>query len=186
MKVKYPIISFADKVIHTNFVQGFLRIFRDTQDTHRVLAIIPLTIFISHSVYMYSAPQVRRMAHNINNAELLWLTLCGLLSTWCLCWAVFSSEFKPSLYVRQIIFAIWSALGHRWLYGLETPGTMYLTVISIAALTSYLPYAFWGLRPDQLYSKVKEEYKTRKNAQPAVVTVPEPPKTTEKTEDAAA
>jgi hypothetical protein len=124
---------------------------------------------------MYSAPQVRRMAHSINNDELLWLTLCGFLSAWCFCWAVFSSKFNSPLYVRQTIFAIWAGLAHRWVYDLETLGTPYITAVSLLALTSYLPYAFWGLRPDQLFKKMKDEYKARKNAEPAIVAVPNSP-----------
>lgn len=176
MKVRYPIfaVSFADKIIKTNFVQGFLRIFRDTQDSHRVLAIIPLTLFISHSWYMKTAPQISLAAARISNDELFWIILCGFIASAYFCWAVFSSKFNPPLYVRQTIFAIWTGLAHRWIYDLETLGTPYLTAVSLLALTSYLPYAFWGLRPDQLFKQIQDEYKARKNAEPAVVTVPEP------------
>jgi hypothetical protein len=162
----------SEKIIQADIVQKFLRIFRDTQDAHRVLVVIPLTLFLSHSWFLKSAPQVSLVASRINPDEMFWLILAGSGVLFVLCWAIFSSPFNPSLYVRQSIFIIWTGLAHRWFYGLEIPGTPYLTAISLLALTSYLPFAFWGLRPDQLFSKIKDEYQEKKNTRPAVVEVP--------------
>jgi len=171
-----PMLSFTEKIIQTNFVQGFLRIFRETNDTHRVLAVVPLAWFISHSYYMLQAPQVAHMATRVNIDEGIWLALGGLITLFMFSWSVFSSEFNPSLYVRQGIFIIWTGLTHRWIYGLEALGTPFLTTVSLIALTSYLPFAFWGLRPDQLYIKIKDEINAKKNARPAVVTALAPQK----------
>ena len=172
MRLPWPAISFTEKIIQFPIVQGFLRVFRDTQDIHRVLAVIPWALYISHSWFMKSAPQISLAAARFSNDEILWLFLASFPVLFVFCWAVFSSPFNPSLYVRQSIFLIWTVLVHRWFYGLEAIGTPFLTTVSLVALTSYLPFAFWGLRPDQLFKRALDEYTARKKAEPAVQMVP--------------
>lgn len=170
MRLKYPVsIGFAEKIIQTNLVQGFLHIFRKPDDIHRVLSVIPITLLISHSAYMLDAPSIKLTTASFSEAEILWLILFALPPLFWSLWTIFSSVFNPALYVRQAIFVIWTGLAHRWACGLEIFGTPYLTAVSLIALTSYLPFAFWGLRPDQLFSKLQDEYRFRKEAGPPVV-----------------
>jgi hypothetical protein len=119
---------------------------------------------------MKSAPHVSLVTSRLNDNEIFWLSLMAGLTLFVFCWAIFSSPFNPSLYVRQTIFFIWTGLAHRWFYGLEHIGTPLLAYVSLVSLTSYLPFAFWGIRPDQLFNKIREEYNTRKIAEAQKIT----------------
>ncbi len=174
MKFKIPVIGFIEKTIRADLVQKFLDIFRNTRDIHRVLVIIPLTWFISHSFYLKSRSLWANIFSSLSRDEAIWLGLCGFPALFVLCWAIFTSDFNMSLYMRQAIFAIWTGLLHRLGYGLEAIGTTYITTVSFLALTSYLPFAFWGLRPDQVFKKVKEGYDIKKNTTDAVIKIAPP------------
>jgi hypothetical protein len=176
MKLYIPVFGFAEKIIQTNFIQRFLEIFRDTKDIHRVIVVVPLTLLISHSLYLRGLPHMSDIFFKPARAEVIWFGLFCFPVAFGYLWAVFSSPLNPALYIRQTIFIIWTALLHRWSYGLETFGTPYATVISLLALTSYLPFALWGLRPDQLFMKLIDDYKARKNADTEYQEVPIPPK----------
>jgi hypothetical protein len=178
MKFYIPFFGLLEKTIQMNFVQRFLAVFRNTQDIHRVLIVIPLTLLISHSLYLQTRAHVEVIFYTIKNEEIFWLALEGFIVLFVGCWAVFSSPFNPALYVRQGVFAIWTALLHRLGYGLESLGSTYFTVVSFIALTSFLPFAFTGLKNEQLFRKWKEEYESKKKSktkyasEPAVVSLP--------------
>lgn len=172
MKVKIPFIGFIEKTIHTDFIQAILKIFRETEDKHRVLIMIPLTLLISHSYFMSMQPHVMVIFHSVSRSEGFWLALAGFTALFVFAWAILSGPFNPALYVRQSVFIVWIGLLHRLAYGLESLGTMYITTVSFIALSSFLPFAFTGLTVPQLFSKLKDDYKTRKNAEPAVVEIP--------------
>jgi len=146
-------------------------VFRDTQDIHRVLIIIPLVLLISHSIYLKTQSHVEVILYTLQSSEIFWLVLAGFILLFVACWAVFSTPFNPSLYVRQMIFAIWTALLHRLGYGLEILGSTYFTLVSFVALTSFLPFAFTGLKIEQLFKSWKEEYESNKKSEPAVVSL---------------
>lgn len=173
MKLFYPILSISDTIVKTNFVQSFLKVFRETEDIHRVLVVIPLALFVSHSIFLKNQPGVSVMFYDLGRPEQIWVGLLGFVVFFVGSWAVFSSPFNPVLYIRQAVFIMWACLLHRLSYGLEVFGTPYLTTISVIALFSFIPFAFTGKRPDQLY----EEYKIRKaselQAHPAVITTKE-------------
>jgi len=169
MKVPIPFFGLVMKTVETEFVQKFLGIFRQPQDIHRVLVVIPIVLFISHTIFLKNQPGLAVIANNFQRPEEIWVGLMAFPVLFISCWAVFSSSFNPVLYLRQIVFIMWTCLIHRLSYGLEVFGTPYLTWISFAALVSFLPFACTGKRPDQLY----EKYKTNKEVQtiqhPAVI-----------------
>jgi len=170
MKVPIPFFGLVMKTIETDLVQKFLGVFRQPQDIHRVLIIIPITLFISHTVFLKNQPGLAVITGNLQRPEQIWVSLMAFLVLFISCWAVFSSAFNPVLYVRQIVFAMWTCLLHRLSYGLEVFGTPYLTWISFAALISFLPFACTGLRPDQLYTKYKADKELQAVQHPAVIT----------------
>ena len=175
MKVKIPFLGFVEKTINADFAQAFLQIFRDTQDKHRVLIIVPLVLLLSHSYYMYMQPHISVIFYKIAQKEGIWLALAGFTVLFVFFWAIFSSPFNPSLYVRQIIFAVWTGLLHRLGYGLETLGSTYITVVSFIFLTLPLIFAFTGLTVSQFFNKIKDDYQAKKNAEatePAVISIP--------------
>lgn len=172
MKFFIPFVGFTEKIVQMNLVQGFFEVFRDTRDTHRVLIVIPLTLFISHSLYLQGQTYVSVIFYKIHRAELIWLILGAFIMLFVASWAVFSSSFNPALYIRQIIFVIWTGLLHRLSYGLESLGTTYFTIVSFIALTSFLPFAITGLKVEQLFRKLKEDYESGKKSEPAVISVP--------------
>lgn len=179
MKFYIPFFGLLEKTVQMNFVQRFLAVFRNTQDIHRVLIVIPLTLLISHSLYLKTQAHVEVVFFTLKSSEIIWLALEIFIVLFAACWAIFSSPFNPSLYVRQTVFAIWTALLHRLGYGLESLGTTYFTVVSFAALTYFLPFAFTGLRIEQLFSKWKDDYESNKKmdkkikfaTEPAVVSI---------------
>lgn len=167
MNIKIPFIGFIEKTIQMNIVRRFLAVFRETQDIHRVLIMIPLTMLVSHSYFLYQQPAMVALAYNISRSEALWLGLAGFMVLFVGSWAIFSSEFHPALYVRQGVFIIWTGLLHRLTYGLETLGTTYFTVVSFIALTSFLPFAFTGLKIEQLFAEWMKQAQAQKR--PAIV-----------------
>lgn len=175
MKLKIPFIGFIEKTIHTDFIQAILRVFRETEDKHRVLVMVPLTLLISHSYFMSMQPHIQVIFHNVSRSEGFWLALAGFSALFVFAWAVLSSPFNPALYVRQTIFIIWTGLLHRLGYGLETLGTMYITTVSFLALSSFLPFAFTGMTIPQLFNRLKDDYQSRKTREPAVVEIPPKP-----------
>jgi hypothetical protein len=172
MKIKIPFVGFIEKTINANIVQAFLKVFRDTQDKHRVLMIVPLTMLLSHSYYMFMQSHVAVLLYKIGEDEALWLGLAGFIFLFVLAWAIFSSPFNPALYVRQIVFIIWTGLLHRLAYGLETLGTTYFTAVSFIALTSFLPFAFTGLKIEELFQRLKDDYQAKKNTNSAFIESP--------------
>jgi hypothetical protein len=171
MKFYIPFFGLLEKTVQMNFVQRFLAVFRDTQDIHRVLIIIPLTLLVSHSLYLKIQSHMEVIFYTVQRSEIVWLILEVFLILFIACWAVFSSPFNPALYVRQTVFVIWTALLHRLGYGLETLGSTYFTLVSFIALTSFLPFAFTGLTITQLFKRLKEDYESSKKTEPAVVSV---------------
>ena len=165
MKVKIPFVGFIEKSINADFVQAFLRVFRETEDKHRVFIIVPVVLLLSHSYYMMSNPLIRQLGYNLNKDRVLWLVLAAFPVLFLLSWAVFSSAFNPRLYIRQIVLIIWSALLHRLCYGLEVMGTTYFTVVSFIALTSFLPFALTGMKIEELFNKLKDDYKERRESE---------------------
>lgn len=164
MKFKVPVfgLDFIEKTVNADFVQAFLGIFRDTKDIHRVLVLIPLAALISHSVYLKSTPHISVLTYSVKRDELIWICLEVALILFVFSWAVFSSPFNPVLYGRQFIFGIWTVLSHRLLYGLESLGTPFFNTVSLIFLTGSLPFAFTGLRIDQLYKRYKEKRQSQK------------------------
>lgn len=175
MKFYIPFFGLLEKTVQMNFVRRFLAVFRNTQDIHRVLIVIPLTLLISHSLYLKTQAHIEVVLFTVQSSEIIWLVLETFIILFAACWAIFSSPFNPSLYVRQIVFAIWTALLHRLGYGLESLGSTYFTVVSFVALTSFLPFAFTGLKIEQLFKKWKDDYESNKKmkyaAEPAVVSI---------------
>lgn len=171
MKFYIPFFGLLEKTVQMDLVQRFLAVFRNTQDIHRVLIVIPLTLLVSHSLYLKLQSHVEVIFYTVQRSEIIWLALEVFIILFVACWAVFSSPFNPSLYVRQAVFVIWTALLHRLGYGLETLGSTYFTVVSFIALTSFLPFAFTGLKIDQLFRKLKEDYESSKKTEPAVVSI---------------
>lgn len=165
MKVKIPFIGFIDKTINADFVQAFLRVFRETEDKHRVFIVIPAVLLISHSYYMFANPLIRQLSYTISKDKIIWVVLAAFPILFMLSWAVFSSAFNPRLYVRQTVLIIWAALLHRLAYGLEVLGTTYFTVVSFIALTSFLPFAITGLKIEELFNRIKDDYKERREAE---------------------
>jgi len=168
MKVPIPFFGLVMKTIETDLVQKFLGVFRQPQDIHRVLIVIPIALFISHTVFLKNQPGTSVVFNNLQRPEMIWVGLMGFLLFFVSCWAVFSSGFNFVLYVRQSVFVMWTCLLHRLSYGLEVFGTPYLTGISIIALISFLPFAFTGFRPDQLYKQYKDDKAL--TAHPAIIT----------------
>lgn len=158
MNIKIPFIGFIEKTFQLNIVRQFLIVFRDTQDKHRVAVIIPLTLLLSHSYYLYQQPAMIAISRSISRSEILWLGLAGFIVLFMASWAIFSSPFNVSLYVRQGVFVMWTGLVHRLSYGLEVLGTPYFNIIAFIALTSFLPFAFTGLKNGELFSKWKNDY----------------------------
>lgn len=169
MKFYVPFLGLLEKTVQMDLTRRFLAVFRDTQDIHRVLIIIPLTLLVSHSLYLKSQPHVSVIFYKLQRSEGVWLALELFMILFVACWAIFSSPFNPSLYVRQAVFMIWTGLLHRLGYGLETLGTTYFTIVSFIALTSFLPFAFTGLKIEQLFNKLKEDYESNKKTEAAVV-----------------
>lgn len=172
MKFYIPFFGLLEKTVQMNLVRRFLAIFRDTRDIHRALIVIPLTLLVSHSLFLKSQPHIAVIFYRVQRNEVVWLTLQAFVILFIACWAVFSSPFNLSLYVRQTVFIIWTGLLHRLGYGLETLGSTYFTVVSFLALTSFLPFAFTGLKIEQLFRKMKEDYESNKSTEPAVVSIP--------------
>ena len=170
MKVPIPFFGLVMKTIETDLVQRFLIVFRQPQDIHRVLIAIPITLFISHTIFLKNKPGLAVITGNLQRPEQIWVMLMSFLVLFITCWAVFSSAFNPVLYIRQIVFVMWTCLIHRLSYGLEIFGTPYLTWISFAALISFIPFACTGLRPDQLYEKYRTNKETEGVKHPAVIT----------------
>lgn len=170
MKVPIPFFGLVIKTIETDLVQKFLGIFRQPQDIHRVLIVIPITLFISHTIFLKSQPGLAVITGNLQRPEEIWVILMAFLLLFISCWAVFSSAFNPVLYIRQVVFVAWTCLLHRLSYGLEELGTSYVTTISFGALVSFLPFAFTGLRPDQLWVKYKANKELQAIQHPAVIT----------------
>lgn len=167
MKVPIPFMGVIMKTIETDMVQQFIGVFRKPQDIHRVLIVIPLTLFVSHSIFLKNQAHISVIFYDLQRSEIIWLGLQAFPLLFAACWAVFSSEFNLTLYIRQIVFVGWTCLLHRLSYGLEGFGTPYLMTISFAALISFLPYAFFGLRPDQIwnqYQKKKAEAAKKQHA----------------------
>jgi hypothetical protein len=169
MNLKIPFIGFIDKTLHMNVIQRFLSIFRDTRDIDRVIIVIPLTLLISHSFLLKAQTHMSIIFYKLTPKEIVWLILMGFPVLFSFFWAVFSSPFNPSLYVRQAIFIIWTGLLHRLFYGLEILGSAYFTVVSFIALTSFLPFAFTGLKIEELFKRWKSEYNEKKQQHPPVV-----------------
>lgn len=169
MKVPIPFFGLVMKTIETDLVQKFLKIFTEPQDIHRVLIVIPITLFISHTVFLKNQPGLSVVTANLQRTEEIWIGLMGFLVLFISCWAVFSSAFNPVLYIRQIVFVMWTCLIHRLSYGLEVFGTPYLSWISFVALASFIPFACTGLRPDQLYEKYKADKQAPAVQHPAVI-----------------
>lgn len=170
MNIKIPFIGFIEKTVQMNIIKKLVAVFRDTQDIHRVLIVIPLTLFVSHSYYLTQQPHVSVIFYKLQRSEVIWVGLIGFIFVFVAFWAVLSSPFHPALYVRQGVFVIWTGLLHRLLYGLEILGTTYFTVVSFIALTSFLPFAFTGLKIDQLFARFKDEYKAKKaEKRPAII-----------------
>lgn len=167
MNIKIPFIGFIEKTVQMNVVRKFLAVFRDTQDIHRVLVLIPLTLFVSHSYFLMNQPHTSVIFYRLQRSEIIWIALLGFIVLFVASWAIFSSPLNSALYVRQGVFIIWTGLLHRLAYGLETLGTTYFTVVSFIALTSFLPFAFTGFKIEQLFARIKDEYKA--NKRPAVV-----------------
>lgn len=170
MKVPIPFFGLVMKTIETDLVQKFLEIFRRPQDIHRVLITIPITLFISHTLFLKNQPGTSVVFNNLQRPEVIWVGLMIFLLLFVSCWAVFSSEFNPVLYTRQIVFIMWTCLVHRLSYGLETLGSPLLTWLSFGALVSFLPFAATGLRPDQIWTKYKADKAAEVKIHPAVVT----------------
>ena len=133
------------KSIETDVVQQFLGVFRKPSDLHRVLIVIPLALYVSHSLFMKNQAHIYVIFHKLHRSEIIWLGLQSFPLLFAACWAVFSSQFNLTLYIRQIVFVGWTCLLHRLSYGLEELGTPYLMTVSFAALIFFLPYAFTGL-----------------------------------------
>ncbi len=157
MKIYIPFMGVITKSIETDVVQQFLGVFRKPQDIHRVLIVIPLTLFVSHSIFLKNQAHISVIFYDLQRSEIIWLGLQSFPLFFAACWAVFSSEFNLTLYIRQIIFVGWTCLLHRLSYGLEELGTPYLMTISFLALIFFLPYAFSGLRPDQMWNQYQEK-----------------------------
>lgn len=169
MKFYIPFFGLLEKTVQMNLVRRFLDIFRDTRNIHRVLITIPLTLLVSHSLYMKNHTPAAVIFYEIQRSEVIWLGLAAFFVLFAASWAVFSGPFSPALYIRQTVFMIWTGLLHRLGYGLETLGSTYFTVVSFIALTSFLPFAFTGLKTEQLFRKLKEDYESGKKSEPAVV-----------------
>lgn len=168
MRIKIPFIGFIDKTIHTDFIQAILRVFRETQDKHRVMIMVPLTLLVSHSYYLSRQPHIAVILTQISNSEGIWIILASFVALFVFGWGILSSPFSPALYARQAIFIIWTGLLHRLSYGLETLGTPYFNVISFCALTYGLPFAFTGKGIPYLFTKAIEDYKMKKESLPMV------------------
>jgi len=164
MNISLPFVGFIKKTIDVNIiVQAFLDIFSNTEDRHRVFIIVPVVLLLSHTYFLATKNVlVRQLRHVLNRDEIIWLVLASIAVLFILSWAVFSSEFNPRLYIRQVVIAIWTALIHRLVYGLEIPGTTYFTAVSIIALVSFLPFALTGLKAEELFVKLKDDYKSSK------------------------
>lgn len=162
-------VSWHEKLIRTNFVQRFLAIFRDTEDIHRVLAIVPVVLVLSHSWFIKNAVGVSVVVAQLNNSEILWLTFSSIPILFMLFWAVFSSPFNLYLYWRQIIIGAWALLIHRLAYGLTQLGTADFYVLAFAAFVSFLPFALTGQKIEQFFDGIKQRRESANNRQPAVI-----------------
>lgn len=171
MKVKLPFVGFIEKTIQADIVRAFLGVFRDTQDIHRVLIIIPWTLFLSHCWHIKNAPQTSLIVANLNREEIIWIGLASFMMLFILSWAVFSSEFNPSLYFRQLIIGGWTFLIHRLVYGLTMLGSPDFYLLSFAAFSYFLPFAITGLTPKEFFQKLKDDREAKKNHEPAFIDV---------------
>jgi hypothetical protein len=165
MVFKIPVIGFIEKQLRVGIVSKFLAIFRNTADVHRVIMFIPLTLLASHIYYFKSLPRIGVIFYKLQRDELILIGLVAFFFVFALCWSIFSSPFNLQLYLRQSIFAAWTGLLHRLSYGLDTLGSTYPATLLFMGLTLCLPYAFMGLRLDQVWEKIKENHEAKKSAE---------------------
>ncbi len=140
---------------------GFLNIFRNPSDIHRVLMVIPLSALISHTIYLSDKASSWVV---FNRGEYFLFGLVLLLFIFATLWAVFSCKFNFKLYVRQLIFILWVILFHRIAFGLESVGSMFFSILSFVALTGYVIFALTGLRLDQLIHLFVEKRNEKRNS----------------------
>ncbi len=172
MKVLYPgkvAIDWRERLIKTNIARHFLSIFRDTQDIHRVLVIIPLVLLLSHGWFMQEAPQVSLVVARLSRDETILLSLVGFVVAFVFCWAVFSAPVNIFLYVRQAIVGAWALIIHRLLYGLTELGTADFYLLAFVSFASFLPFALTGLKIEKFFQKIQDERAQKRDQRPAVV-----------------
>ena len=168
-KIFYPVVGLAEKAVKLDIVQKILAIFRDTQDIHRVAIIVPLTLFLSHSLFMSNQPHIAVIFHRLTKPEIFWIVLAAFSALFMLAWSTLSSNFNPALYARQMIVAGWTFILHRIAYGLTALGSPDFYIPAFVALSVFLPFAVTGLRIDDFFKKLKEDYETKKQAEAAMV-----------------
>lgn len=122
-----------------DFWAGFDRIFSDPKEIHRVLVIIPLSMLVSHAIYVY-ASLVDNYVYTASDKVLIWLG--SALSLFILCWCLRSNEMTIDLFNRFAIVSGLSGLFHRMIfYAIELGDPYFVTM----AVISFLIFGLWAV-----------------------------------------
>lgn len=139
------------KNIWFGFWTGFDRIFSNPKEIHRVLIIIPLSILVSHALYIW---QVLPIDYVFTTSDEVAIWLGCILSSFVLCWCFRSNEMSIDLFNRFMIVSALSGLFHRITFYAIELGDAYFVTLSILAFSLLGIWAVTGKN----YREIKRLY----------------------------
>ncbi len=145
---------------------GFIRIFQAPADIHRVIVAGVLGVLSSHVFYLIYESKI---PYILTKDQKVLASIMGVLVVFALCWSIFSSELNIILYGRQIVVIGWVILGHRIFYGVETLGSLFVSIMLFLGWTIWIPFALAEVKPGELIDKVRNWQDKRKKPVLAVV-----------------
>lgn len=145
------------KNIWFNFWAELLLIFRNPREVHRVMAVAPLSVAISHAIYLYI--NVGDYAYTSSDITAIISGVFGC-SAWAL-WCFLSAEMTVHLFNRFAIVAALTVLYHQVTFYSISLGDTYPKVLSTIA---YILLMIWAITGKNYRDFIKDHVQPKVNS----------------------